>query len=112
MQCDLCKHDAAIANGPLCPICQEAIVRVAHAVKAIEADSRVRSIAVGRQLPLPQLRQTQAIELVREEPISLVVGCSVEEYATVFANEMCGNLNVNMFRTRRRAKWSSLGRRA
>ncbi len=34
MTCDLCRNDEALAGQLLCPVCQEAILRLATAVKA------------------------------------------------------------------------------
>jgi hypothetical protein len=118
MQCDLCKHEEAIANGALCPVCQEAIVRLANAITAIQADLRVKSIGLGRHglgqpVPPANSRRTRGKALIQEEftprPVSFLVECSTEEYAAAFANEMCGTLHVDIFRTCRRAKRSSQG---
>jgi hypothetical protein len=35
--CDLCKHKEAVPGRWLCAVCEEAIVRLAGAVRAIEA---------------------------------------------------------------------------
>lgn len=37
MNCELCLHEEVIPGRKLCPICGEAIERLAMAVKAIEA---------------------------------------------------------------------------
>jgi hypothetical protein len=50
MLCDLCRNDDALEGLALCPICYEAILRLANAVKA-NAEAKPK-----RPDPLPTLR--------------------------------------------------------
>ena len=54
MTCDLCRNDEALAGQLLCPVCQEAILRLATAVKA------TAEIKPTRVNPLPVVNRGPA----------------------------------------------------
>jgi hypothetical protein len=102
MQCDLCRHEEAIANGPLCPVCQDAIIRLRNAVKAIEAGPLTNPMQVDREMSAVNSRQTSKVIRDQEKHIpqqlSFVVECSAEECAAACVSEMCGRLPANTAR--------------
>ena len=44
MKCDLCRNDEAVAGQLLCPVCQEAILRLATAAKAAAEQAKPASV--------------------------------------------------------------------